>query len=418
MNFQYKRLGAELVYFILSGVITLAHATMYTVLAVYYVTRVGMNPLQLVLVGTVLESTVLLFEVPTGVVADTFSRRLSVIIGMFVLGAAWLLEGSIPLFAAILLAEVIRGIGETFLSGATDAWLADEVGEENVGQVYLRSGQINRIVGLVGTFVSVGLASIQLNLAVITGGVLYLMLGIFLVLVMPEHGFKPAPRTEPMTWQVMGHTFREGARVVRRSSLLLTLLGVVMIEGAASEGFDRLWEAHLLMNFTFPVLGTLKPVVWFGIINVSTNLFSLLTTEVWRRRLEATSRNPTATVRVLLVLNLLSVASVIAFGLAGNFTLTVGALLVKDALAALAGPLYGAWLIQNINPQVRATVLSMFSQSNAFGQIVGGPGVGVIGTVFSLRAAIVVAGILLSPATLLYAHVLRRSRSDVLPAEA
>jgi DHA3 family tetracycline resistance protein-like MFS transporter len=400
---------------------------MYTILAVYYVTRVGMNPLQLVLVGTVLEATILLCEVPTGVVADTFSRRLSVVVGMFVLGAAWLLEGSVPLFAAILLAEVIRGLGETFLSGATDAWLAGEVGEEQVGRVYLRSGQINRVVGLAGTAGSVALASIQLNLAVLAGGVLYLALGVCLALVMPERGFsRPAPdaRTgldtvkaaERTAWQTMGQTFRQGTQVVRRSSALLSLFAVSAIAGAASEGFDRLWEAHLLANFTFPSLGALQPVVWFGIIEAGSNLFSLATTELLRRRLEATSRHPAATVRVLLALEVLSVASVIAFGLTGNFALALAALGMKAALGALADPLYTAWLVQNTDPEVRATVLSMLSQSNAFGQIVGGPGVGLIGAVASLRAALVTAGALLSPTILVYARVLRgQPKSQALP---
>ncbi len=54
--------------------------------------------------------------------------------------------------------------------------------------------------------------------------------------------------------------------------------------------------------------------------------------------------------------------------------------------------------------QVRATVISMSSQSNALGQIAGGPGVGVIGTWWSLRAALVMAGLLLSPVLLLIRH--------------
>jgi hypothetical protein len=205
----------------------------------------------------------------------------------------------------------------------------------------------------------------------------------------------------------MGQTFRQGTQVVRRSSALLSLFAVSAIAGAASEGFDRLWEAHLLTNFAFPSLGALKPVVWFGIIRASSDLFSLATTELFRRRLEATSRHPAATLRALLILEALTVASVVAFGLAGNFGLALAALLVEAAVRALADPLYNAWLIQNIDAQVRATVLSMLSQSNAFGQIVGGPGVGAIGTLASLRAALVTAGALLSPTILVYARVLR-----------
>jgi len=102
-------------------------STVFTALAVYYVVTVGMNPLQLVLVGTTLELTVFLFEIPTGVVADTYSRRLSVIIGYALIGLCYVITGLVPAFLIILGAEFLRGIGETFISGATSAWIADEL---------------------------------------------------------------------------------------------------------------------------------------------------------------------------------------------------------------------------------------------------------------------------------------------------
>jgi DHA3 family tetracycline resistance protein-like MFS transporter len=397
-------------YLILSAVMQLANATMFTTYAVYYVNQVGMNPLQLVLVGTVLEATILLLEVPTGVVADTYSRRLSVILGIFILGLIWLIEGSLPLFWAIIAAEIIRGLGETFLSGALDAWLADEVGEGEVGAIYLRSGQIGRVMGLIGAGLGVGLASIALNLPMLIGGGLYLALGVLLTAAMPEHGFTPAPHGERSPFPAMRATLQAGSAVVRRSQTLMLLLVVGIFAGVASEGFDRLWEAHLLRNFRFPAFGGFEAVVWFGIISVSSNLVTLVVTEIFRRRLERASRVPTATARLLLTLNALSVLSIIGFGLAGNFALALLALLAKAIVGSLAAPLYRAWLVQNIDSSVRATALSMISLTDALGQTIGGPGVGALG-LRSLRAAIVAAGVLLAPQIALYARVIRGARA-------
>ena len=100
----------------------------FTVNLIYQVQVAHLNPLQLVLVGTVLEGTSFLFEVPTGIVADVYSRRLSIIIGTFLLGVGLALQGVVPSFGVILLAQVIWGIGYTFTSGATEAWLTDEIG--------------------------------------------------------------------------------------------------------------------------------------------------------------------------------------------------------------------------------------------------------------------------------------------------
>lgn len=415
-----RPINPRTLYLILSGVISFANATMFTTYAIYYVTEVGMNPLQLVLVGTVLETTILLLEVPTGVVADTYSRRLSVILGIFILGLTWTIEGSLPLFWAIITAEIIRGLGETFLSGALDAWLADEVGEEQVGALYVRSGQVGRMLGLLGAGLGVGLASIALNVPMLVGGGLYLLLGVLLVVAMPERGFTPAPHGDRSPLRVMSATLRAGASVVRHSPTLKLLLVVGIFAGIASEGFDRLWEAHLLTNFRFPVIGDLEPVVWFGIINISFSLITLLIIEIVRRPLEQASRSPARTARLLLVLNMLSVASIVGFGLAGNFALALASLLVKTLIGALAGPLYRAWLVQNIDSSVRATALSMISQTDALGQTIGGPGVGVIG-LRSLRAAMVTAGVLLAPQMLLYARVIRQdattATSPKTPAE-
>ena len=381
---------------------------MFIALSVYYVTVVHMDPLQLVLVGTVLEATYLFFEVPTGVVADTYSRRLSVIIGMFVLSAAWLLEGALPFFAAILAAEAVRAVGEAFTSGATHAWLADEVGEENVGPILLRSGQVYRIFGILGTVAGAALGSWRLNVPVLLGGGIYLALGIFLVVFMGENGFKPVTQVERNTWRSMTATFRQGIGVVRGSHVLLALLLVSAVLGISSEGYDRLWEAHFLTNLTFPAVGTLKPVIWFGIIAISADLLGLGVTEMYRRRLESVSRDVRRTARWLMVLSILGIIGGVAIALAGNFPLAMVALLARAVVGALHWPLYDTWLIQHIQPEVRATVISMMGQANAFGQVAGGPGVGAVGKFVSLRAALVISALLFTPAPLLYGWVLRR----------
>ena len=98
--------------------------SMATVLSmVYHLKVVGLNSLQLVLVGTVLETACFVFEVPTGVVADLYSRRRSVLIGVFLYGAGFLMEGSLPWFGTVLLAQVVWGCGDTFITGALEAWI-------------------------------------------------------------------------------------------------------------------------------------------------------------------------------------------------------------------------------------------------------------------------------------------------------
>jgi DHA3 family tetracycline resistance protein-like MFS transporter len=382
----------------------------YTVLTVYYVIAADLNPLQLVLVGTVLEAAVLLLEVPTGVIADVFSRRLSILLGHLLWGVAFVLEGSAPLFAAILLAEVIRAIGECCLSGATQAWLADEVGEERIGALFVRGAQIGRVGSLLGIVGSVGLASVQLNLPVIVGGALSMLLAGWLLMVMPERGFRPIERSG--AGGGLFQTAATGVRQFRERPLLLVFLGIAAAVGASSEGYDRLWEAHFLASFTFPSLGALEPIVWFGIFNGVGLLLGIAAAEALTR-LDLTDD------RVLARWGLLSHAgwlvSAVALGLAPDFWVAVVALWAARVCKVVGQPLLSTWITRSIPPQVRATVLSALSQGDAFGQMLGGPAIGAIGTWSSLRAAIVATGILHTPTLLLLTRARRLLDAPAVP---
>ena len=72
-------------------------------------------------------------------------------------------------------------------------------------------------------------------------------------------------------------------------------------------------------------------------------------------------------------------------------------------------PLQTAWINQHVDSRVRATVISISSQADAIGQIAGGPVVGYVGVLATVRAALVVGGCILSPALVLYAQTLRRA---------
>ena len=246
--------NATTIYLLLAGGTALFSNMIFAASSIYKVTVAGLNPLQLVLCGTVLEGAVFLFEIPTGVVADVYSRRLSVIIGLFLIGAGFMLQGALPLFATILLSEALWGIGYTFTSGAQQAWITDEIGEVAAGPVFLRAAQAGRVGGLLGLAAGVGLGALRINLPILVGGALFLVLGLLLILAMPERGFRPTARRDRTTRGAFAHTLGAGLRLVRGRPVLLTIVGIAAFYGAASEGFDRLWQAHVIRDVGFPVL--------------------------------------------------------------------------------------------------------------------------------------------------------------------
>ena len=385
----------------LSGATAFFFTVFGTLSSVYRIQTAGLNPFQLILIGTVLELSVFIFEVPTGVVADLYSRRRSVIIGMFLIGAGFMLEGFFPVFAIMLVAQVVWGIGATFESGAKEAWIADELGAKRVESAFLRAVQIGQLASLGGIAVAVALGSVYLGLPLIVGGVGFLGVGVFLLLFMREENFTPASRSAyPLA--AMRETLRTGLTLVRRTPTLLTILVITGILGASSETFDRLWEARIL-QVGLPDLGALPDLAWFGLISAGAMLLSALATESVRR----TNRSPRSTVKLLAALSTLLMLSVIGFGLAGNFALALAFYWASYLLRTVNAPLFAAWLNGYLEPETRATVFSLNAQTDALGQIAGGPLLGLLANV-SLRGAFGAAGLLLLPAVLLYVRLLRK----------
>lgn len=390
-----RKAAAYPLYLFMMAAQAFALTMVFTVNLVYQVQQVGLNPLQLVLVGTTLELTAFLFEIPTGVVADAHSRRLSVIIGFALLGLGFLVEGSLPLFEALLVAQAIMGLGYTFLSGATSAWIVDEIGQARAPNAFLRGSQVSQVVSFGSIFVSVAIASYSLQAAIIAGGIVLICLSLLLMIVMPEAGFVRRPSEERESWRALFNTFRAGIVMIRGSRFLLLILLATIFHGAFSEGFDRLWTAHLLDSFRFPPLGDLGQIVWFGIISAVSMPLCLAATEVLRRRLDFADGRRVAA--ALIAVYIVMIGSVLLFVYGGSFAWALVGLWLVGAMRGIRNPLMEAWINQHTASEVRATVLSAQGQADALGQIAGGPLVGAVGLLSSVRLAISLSALMLLP---------------------
>ena len=186
-------LGARFVFLVISAGGAFLATVVFTITPLYRIESAGLNPLELVLVGTFMEAAVFVCEIPTGIVADVYSRRLSVIIGNIGMGIAFVLEGAYPHVGTIMAAQILWGITYTFTSGATEAWLAGEVGEAALTGTFLRAQQLGQLGALVAIVMAIGLAHIDLWVPIVVGGALQIALGVWLVFVMPEAGFTRVP---------------------------------------------------------------------------------------------------------------------------------------------------------------------------------------------------------------------------------
>ncbi|MEP6984778.1 MAG: MFS transporter [Chloroflexota bacterium] len=400
-----RKRDARNVYLFFSVGMSICFSMSFLVMMVFTIQTVGLSPIQLVLAGTALEITIFISEIPTGIIADVYSRRLSIVIGFFVISAAFVFQAFSPTFVGVLLFNIVWGFGYTFTSGATEAWIIDEIGTEEAGGLFLRSSRLSSLLGIVASIIGIILATLLITLPILVAGLLFLVIAIGMVLYMPETGFHPTPAEERSTFGQMADTLRAGVKLIRVRPMLLSILGIGLFVGLYSEGFDRLGDAHLLRSFVLPDFHGLPPVVWLGALGLVGNLVNGIATRVMEKRLDMKRGQTLA--RASFALSALLVASLFGFALAGNFVMAVVINIGIGTIRTLLGPINTTWINQHIDSSVRTTVISLTSQVDAFGQIVGGPPVGFIGERLGIRAALMCSGLILSPVLYLYSRIIR-----------
>jgi DHA3 family tetracycline resistance protein-like MFS transporter len=394
-------LSARSVYLLLGAWGGFAWSLINAAWFLYYVTVAHLDPLQLVLVGTALEASYFVWEIPTGVLADTFSRRMSVILGTGIIYIAWIGQGLVPVFVAIAGFEILRGLGEAFTHGAIEAWVAGECGDDGLDALFLRETQLTQVAGFVGLPIGVALATIDLRIPIVLGGVLGVALAVLLVFVMPERHHPR--RSEARTWRATIGTARRGVWAVRSSALLVSLLGAEFFWGAASEGWDRLSDAHLLLDLGFPPWGV-TPVVAFGVLSLVGAILIIFTAQVMRRVVRHVDERVVS--RWLVVMQVARVGCQALFALAPWSGLAIAAGFLNSMLRASFYPLFNAWLIRRTDETVRATVLSTTSVASAIGQVGGGPISGAIGNGYGIPLGLLSSVAMLVPGTLFLARAI------------
>ncbi|TDB39622.1 MAG: MFS transporter [Actinobacteria bacterium] len=340
----------------------------------------GLDILQVMLVNTAFTVGQIIFEVPTGVVADTIGRKFSFLLGNLTLFVSTLLYVASAHFGwgfwAFVGASVIIGLGFTFQTGAVDAWLVDAL--EHTGyegareRVFSWAGMLSGSTMLIGTLAGGFLGQIDLAWPYVVRAAL--LIGCFLAaaLLMQDLGFAPRPLRlsrfgeETRTIFDAGVRYGWGNRVVR-PLLLVSLVG----------GIFGMYGFYSWQRYALDLLG--KEYIWVsGVLAAAAALASIIGNLMVSRIMRTGERRRKAW-RVLAVCSALLAMFVAAIGVVGLFAKTPGVvpLLVASALwmgwgivFGVVGPIRQAYLNEHVPSAQRATVLSL----DAFFGDVGGAG--------------------------------------------
>jgi MFS family permease len=348
-----------------------------------------------------------LFEVPTGVVADTWGRRASYLLGSVTLAVstalywlAWQMEAP---FWAWAVTSALLGLGFTFFSGATEAWLVDALKftgfKGNLESVFAKGQIVGGVAMLTGS-VAGGLIAQWTNL-----GVPYLLRGLTLVmtfvvafLYMRDWGFVPKSGKHPVREmrQVVQASVRYGlgSRPVR-----WMMLAAPFTFGVGIYAFYAM-QPYLLELYgdeqAYSIAGLAAAIIAGAQI-----AGGLLAPRI--RRL--VDRRTTALIAGLLI----EVALLALLGVTTAFWVAVGLLVLWGLAGAATLPIRMAYMNGLIASEQRATVLSFDNLLGSSGGVVIQPALGKVADAASYATSYVVgAGIVL--AALPFMVLARRER--------
>lgn len=332
-----------------------------------------------------------LFEVPTGLVADTWGRRVSFLLSASVLSVgtflyvliSWLDGGLVPFIAV----SVLLGLAYTFYSGAVEAWLVDALRatghEGDLDPVFARGGMVASGAMLIGTIAGGVLGTADLAWPYLARTALLVAAFAVAFVGMREHGFRPrALRLRDVRAEV-GKVARASVRHGWGEPRVRLLMFVTFIQFGVGTWAFYAWQPYFLDLLGRPdavwVAGLIASLI--ALAGIAGNALVGVARRVFRKRSS-----------IILVSSVAYAAALLAVGLLDSFFLVVGVFLGATVISRMAGPVRSAYLHEIIPSSERATVISFDALFGSVGSVGGQTGLGYLAQVQSIPVGFVTGG--------------------------
>jgi len=402
-------------YFTLSGLYTLSAALIWGVNTLFLLSA-GLSFLEVFIANAAFSAGMVVFEIPTGVVADTLGRRVSFLLSVSVLGVTTLMyvglaqvEAGVVAFSLV---SVLMGLGFTFYSGAMEAWLVDALHATGyhglLDRVFARGQQITGAAMLVGTVGGGLLGQIDLSIPYVVRAVLLAAVFVVAYLVMHDIGFTPRRVTASELPGEVARNARAGVEFGWRQRSLRLL----MLASAVQSGF-MMWGFYASQPYLLELLDS--DAVWIaGFVAAGVALATIAGNQIVRFASRYCGRRTT----LLLAAGAVETCAAVGMGLTSSFWVAFPALLLVMGSTGVTGPVHSAYLHQVVPSEQRATVVSFDSMLSSVGGVGGQIGLGVLGEARSIASAFVVGGLATAGALPLLARLRRLGGpADVIEGE-
>lgn len=360
---------------------------------VVYFREYGVSLLEVAVLAAVFEGTILAFELPTGKFADRFGRKLSSMVGLFLLGLSGLVFNRFLSFYGFLAAEILFGLAETFISGALEALVVDGLEEESkktrlsrifANRTIFRNGGL--LIGMIAGGYLAGLAIETLFLPVVVIAVIALGASLFLR--------EPKSR-EYRVAAAKTYSLKQLFDIVKGNRLILGLFAVGLLANFAFEPADQFWQVllHEIRGIDIRLFGFLT-----GTGLVLTAILARLTERYYRR--------PTIFFTVVFVL--------VAMGFIAASKMAVypaiAGLIAFFSLKSLIQPVFSTNLNLEYAAMNRATFLSSFNLTCSIGEVAAALAAGLMVTFLGVPNLFLAAAVVAPIIIVVFRLILLKSR--------
>lgn len=371
----------------------------------------GLSNLEAFAANAFFTAGMVLFEVPTGVVADVWGRRVSYLMGTLTLAGStflywllWVMEAPFGLWAAV---SILLGLGFTFFSGAVEAWLVDALHYAKYDgslETVMGRGQMVSGVAMLGGSVLGGVIAQVTNL-----GVPFLMrvgvLGVMFFVAaraMRDLGFTPERTAKPL------HEVRKTFDASIEHGLKNRPVRWVMLAAPFASGVG-IYTFYALQPYLLELWGDPDAYSIAGLAAAIVAGAQILGGYLAPRFRQLFRKRTTA----LILATFLSAGVLGALGLTDSFWVALALLTVWALVFAAEMPIRQAYLNDMIPSRQRATVLSFDSLMGSSGGVVIQPVLGRAADVYSYSTSLVVGAAI----QLCAAPFLALSRRERAPAD-
>jgi MFS family permease len=369
----------------------------------FFVLSLGYDEALLGTMITVHNLTALLAALPMGYLADRLGRKFSLVSSTILVAFSVIVMVSYPKAWILVALNIVFGLGMSISSVTMGPFLMENSSETERTYLFSFGSGLQMAAGFVGNWIGGYLpgwlgssfqvdsvSSTAYGLALVVTAVISII-GIIPLILLRNPNIKLSERSSLAPLSYLKDHFRQIARLV--IPMLITSIGAGLIMPFMNIFFRN------VHNQPDPVIGTI--FAWGSLaMGVGLIIAPVLADKFGK-------------IEVVVLTQGLSIPFLFILGFSPWFALSAGAYFVRLALMNMSGPVYQTFVMEQVDPQARATIASLVSMAHSFGWAFSPSISGWIQVNYGFRPAFVGTMILYAVSIFLYWHFFLRGKESI-----